>query len=237
MEITCHYYSPVNGENHTLRITHYVLIMIIKIEQNENSIKESLVEVANIIKSGGVVIFPTETLYGLGGKVRDLNVIKRIYKIKERSPLKPLPVMVHDIKQIYELTGYIPPYARLLAEKYWPGPLTLVLKCSSLPSLATCGKDSAGIRIPDYKIALDLLKYTGEPLAVTSANISGEDNLLTIDEIISTFKDKVDVILDAGEITYGIPSTVVDATGEDLKILREGKIPSEEIFRVVKSEK
>jgi L-threonylcarbamoyladenylate synthase len=210
--------------------------MIIKIEDNENSIKESLIKVANIIKSGGVVIFPTETLYGLGGKVRDEAVLKRIYKIKERSPLKPLPVMVHDIKQIYELSCHFPPSARLLAERYWPGPLTLILKCSSLPSLATCGKDSAGIRIPDYKIALDLLKYTGEPLAVTSANMSEGENLLTIEEIISAFKDKVDVILDAGEITYGVPSTIVDVTGEELKILREGKIPSEEIFKVVKRE-
>ena len=223
----------MKGNTHASRVTRH-LFMIIKIEQNKNSIKESLVEVANIIKSGGVVIFPTETLYGLGGKVRDLTVIKRIYKIKERSPLKPLPVMVHDIKEIYELSGYVPTYARLLAEKYWPGPLTLVLKCH--PSPATCGKDSVAIRIPDYKIALDLLKYTGEPLAVTSANLSGEENLFTIDEIISAFEDKVDVILDAGEITYGVPSTIVDVTGEKVNILREGKIPSEEIFRVVKGE-
>ncbi len=207
--------------------------MIIKIEQNDDSIKESLVEVANIIKSGGVVIFPTETLYGLGGKVRDLTVIKRIYKIKERSPLKPLPVMVHNIKEIYELSGYVPPYARLLAENYWPGPLTLVLKNKNISTLVTCGKDSVAFRIPDYRIALDLLKYTEEPLAVTSANLSGEENLFTIDEIISAFEDKVDVILDAGEITYGVPSTIVDCTGEKVKILREGKIPSEEIFRVV----
>jgi len=103
--------------------------------------------------------------------------------------------------------------------------------------LLTCGTNTVGIRIPDYRIVLDLLKYTGEPVAVTSANLSGEKDLLTMDEIITTFKDKVDIILDGGTLKYAIPSTVVDVTKSPPVILREGKISSEEIFKILKSEK
>jgi L-threonylcarbamoyladenylate synthase len=142
--------------------------------------------------------------------------------------------MVPDISGVSGLVEEFPEMAKKLAQKYWPGPLTLVMKSSKrLSPLITMGKNKVGIRIPDHNIALELLKYTGEPLAVTSANISGEDNLLSIEEIITTFEDIADIIIDAGPLRYGSPSTVVDLSVEPPVILREGNIPSENIFKVI----
>jgi len=204
--------------------------MIIKIDPlNPNM--ELIVKSAEIVKSGGIVIFPTETLYGLGGLASSEKVLQKIYDIKKRSLNKPLPVMVPHISCVSPLVEEFPERAKKLAKNYWPGPLTLVMKSAeSLSNLITMGKGKVGIRIPDHNIALELLKCTGEPLAVTSANISGEDNLLSIEEIITVFEDMADIIIDAGPLKYGSPSTVVDMSENPPVILRHGKISTEEIL-------
>ena len=207
--------------------------MIIKIDPKNPSHRD-IMKASEIIKKGGTVIFPTETLYGLGGIITDEKVIKRIFKIKSRSSVKPLPVMISNLENLHLVAYEIPKEGEILAKKYWPGPLTLILKKSpSISSVITCGGPSAGIRIPANPVALKLLEAVGVPMAVTSANISGEENILTIEEIIDCFKNEVDVIIDGGPISYGIASTVVDLTGEKPVILREGKIQKEEIFKEV----
>jgi len=211
--------------------------MLIKIDP-ENPSEKDIKNVAATVKKGGVVIFPTETLYGLGGKASDEEVLKKIYHIKRRSPMKPLPVMISNISEVHGIISHFPERAKLLADRYWPGPLTLVMKSSPTVSpLITCGKDTVGIRIPANRIALDLLKAVGEPLAVTSANISREEDILTIDEIISYFEKEVDIIVDGGSLTFGVSSTVVDITPASPVILREGKISSGEILSFLKSKK
>jgi len=211
--------------------------MVIKIDP-ENPSEKDIKNVAVALKNGGVVVFPTETLYGLGAKASDEEVLKKIYHIKRRSARKPLPVMISDIWEVKKIAPALPEMAKILAERYWPGPLTLVMKSSpSVSSLITCGRDTVGIRIPANRIALDLLKAVEEPVAVTSANISREEDILTIDEIISYFEKEVDIIVDGGPLTFGVPSTVLDITSDSPVILREGKIPSGEILAFLKSKK
>ena len=207
--------------------------MIIKIDP-KNPSSHKLKKAASVLKNGGLVIFPTETLYGLAGKVSDEEALKKIYNIKERSLRKALPVMVSHISKIPEVAEEFPEKGRILANKYWPGPLTLILTSSpSISPLITGGRKSVGVRIPANRIALELLEITGEPLAVTSANISEKDNIFEINEIIRNFEKKVDAIIDGGPLHFCIPSTIVDITGNSPVILREGKIPSREIFQTL----
>lgn len=172
-------------------------------------------EAVRVLKSGGVIAFPTETVFGIGALLSKPKAIRRIYKIKKRPKNKPLQVLVASLTQAKTL-GIFTPQALELAKKQWPGPLTLVVpKTRLVPNLISGGTGKVGLRIPAHKTILALIRKTG-PLAATSANLSGEKPIQAFKEI----KDKlpIDFII-SGRIKFSIPSKVIDASGK-IKILR-----------------
>ncbi len=179
---------------------------------------------ALVLKKGGVVAFPTETVYGLGANLLDKKAVERIYKIKNRPRNKPLTVHVADTASVKKITGKIPLRAAKLIEKYWPGPLTVILRDRR-------GKKT-GFRMPDNKIALDLIRKAGVPVVAPSANISGNKPPRDAKEVLRDLDGKIDLVIDGGKTAIGIESTVVDMTGRTPRILREGAISKAEIEQI-----
>ncbi len=177
---------------------------------------------ARIIRNGGIVSFPTETVYGLGADAGNPRAVARIFEVKARPRIDPIIIHIADFETA-RIYGIFPEIAELLMKTFWPGPLTLVVhKRAGLPanlSLAT----TIGVRIPDHPFALSLLRSAG-PLATTSANLSGKPEATTAREVFIQLAGRVELILDGGPTPGGAPSTVVDCTGEAPKILREGPI-------------
>jgi L-threonylcarbamoyladenylate synthase len=184
---------------------------------------------SRIAERGGLVIYPTETVYGIGCNPLNVEAVKKLLKLKGNRT-KPLPVLAASIKDA-EKIATIKQTGKRLAAKFWPGPLTLVVsKKTVLPDVVTSGLDSVGLRIPDNEAALCLIRLSGGLLIGSSANISGEEPPRTVQEISEELKVKVDVVLDGGATAQGRPSTVVDLTSGKPKILRFGPIELEEIL-------
>ncbi len=180
---------------------------------------------ADVVKKGGVVVFPTDTVYGLGCRADNLKSILGIYRLKKRDSRKPLPVLIAAQRQLLDLKVVITRETKKLIDKFWPGPLTLVLP-------ADHGK-TIGVRMPEHKVALALLKKTG-PMATTSVNISGQKSAKAVKNIPLSIIQAVDLILDSGKCPLSVESTVVDMTGRPVKILREGCISRQKIAKAVK---
>lgn len=180
---------------------------------------------ALILKDGGLVAFPTETVYGLGANMRDEKAIERIYRIKNRPKNKPLTIHVAEIDMVKEMVGNIPKNAKRLVAKFWPGPLTLILKDKN-------GK-KIGFRMPDNRIAFLLIKEAAVPVVAPSANISGRRPPTSAKEVLRDLDGKMDMVLDGGRTKIGVESTVVDLSGRGFKILRKGAISEEEIRKVI----
>lgn len=184
------------------------------------------------LESGRVVAFPTDTVYGLGCLVHSSAAIDRLYQVKERDTGKAIAVLIGDIDHLPRVTGGLSGAAQRLAAHFWPGALTLVVprnpdlpgNLSPLPTI--------GIRMPNHSFALALLKKTG-PLAVTSANLSGLPSPVTAQEVLEQLQERVDLVIDGGACPGGIPSTVVDCTGAEPRILREGALTREMLRRVL----
>lgn len=184
---------------------------------------------SRIVKRGGLVIYPTETVYGLGCNPFNVEAVKLIHEVKvERR--KPLPVLAASIKDANKIAFILQNGTRLIA-KFWPGPLTLVFpKKPALPEVVTLGLDSVGLRIPNSDVALRLIGLSGGLLIGSSANRSGEEPPRTVQEISNHLKERVDIILDGGATAQGTPSTVADLTSCKPRILREGPISLNEIL-------
>ena len=183
-----------------------------------------LKEAIKTLKTGDLVIFPTETVYGIGCDIFNKRAVAKIYRLKKRARNKPLAVLVADQKQVSLLAKGISKTAHKLMRKYFPGPLTIVLrKKKSVPAIVTAGGKTIAVRCPDHPLTLKLLKQFG-PIVGTSANLSGGKDPKTVREISRSLKNKVDCVLDGGKAKHGIPSTVVDATSKTLKILRLGPV-------------
>lgn len=197
------------------------------------NIQESVERGVSILKKGGIVAYPTDTVYGLGAGAGLPQAIERIYSVKERPMNMPLPLLLADVSQITEIAETVPPVAWSLIHSFLPGALTLVLpKSSSIPDIITAGGTTIAIRIPAHPIPIALIKGLGTPIVGTSANLSGRPSPLTAEEVYSQLGDKVDLIIDGGRCPGGKESTVVDVTGETPLVLREGAIPREEVERV-----
>ncbi len=176
------------------------------------------------VKAGEIVAVPTETVYGLSANALDKSAVEKIYALKGRPDNKPMSVFVTDIDMAYTLCREVPDIAVELAERFWPGPLTMILYRSTIvPDAITCGGDTVGIRCPDSKQTLKLLELTGLPLTGTSANLSGTPELKTSADVMSAFGGRVPYIID-GECKLGVPSTVVDLTVTPYRVLREGSV-------------
>jgi L-threonylcarbamoyladenylate synthase len=187
--------------------------------------REALERAAGIIRSGGLVAFPTETVYGLGANALDANAIARIYQAKGRPFASPLIVHVLDEIGARSLAAEWPRLAQQLAQRFWPGPLTLVLKkAESVPDLVTASLDSVGIRVPANPIALALIRAAGVPIAAPSANLFTQLSPTTAQHVETGLGTRVDMILDGGPTAVGIESTVVSLRRAPPSILRPGMI-------------
>jgi len=201
-----------------------------------SSIEKQVERGISILKQGGIVAFPTDTVYGLGACANIGRAVERVYQIKERPRNMALPLLLAHISQISEVAHPVPQIAWLLADNFLPGGLTLVLyKSGSVPAIITAGGDTVAIRVPSHPIALMLIKGVGAPIVGTSANLSGKPSALTAGEVYSQLGDNIDLIIDGGRCPGGKESTIVDVTGEMPVVLREGAISREKLEQVCPS--
>ena len=186
--------------------------------------KISISEAAARLRAGGVVAFPTETVYGLGANALDAAAVRRIFELKGRPATSPLIVHADSVEMARGLVTEWPPRAEKLARRWWPGPLTLVLpKQPAIPDVVTAGLQTVGVRVPAHPVALDLIRQAGVPLAAPSANRFAGISPTTAEHVLSAFGDAVDVV-DGGPTQVGIESTVVAIEGDRLTLLRPGMI-------------
>lgn len=191
-------------------------------------------EAAEIINKGGIVVFPTETVYGIGADALNNEATDKIFKAKGRPQDNPLIVHIADFNELYGLVKEIPENAKTLADKFWPGPLTMILyKNNILSDKITAGLDTAAIRMPVNKIALALIRESKKPIAAPSANTSGKPSPTEAKHVIEDLMGKVDMIIDGGSTQIGIESSVIDMTGNIPMILRPGKVTKEDIIEVL----
>ncbi len=192
--------------------------------------EKDIKEAAAIIKRGGLVAFPTETVYGLGADALNPEAVAKVYEAKGRPSDNPMIVHIGKASNIGELTPRLSPDIVTLIENFWPGPLTLVVKRKpSVPDRTTGGLDTVGVRMPDSPIALDLINWSGCPIAAPSANLSGKPSPTRAADVIEDLKGKVDAIIEGPDCRVGIESTVLDVSGETPTILRPGIITPESI--------
>lgn len=187
---------------------------------------DQLEECTRVLKQGGLIIFPTDTFYGLGAMVNHSSAVDRIYDLKGRDRSNPLSVVVFNVEMAMSLVTGASPEARCLMDEFWPGPLTLMLPArSDYSSFAVSKEGRIGIRIPDHPLTLTLLQHCGFPITATSANKTGGENPVTAGEAADSLEAEVDLILDAGPVPGGLESTIVDTTLNPPRLIREGKIP------------
>ena len=189
---------------------------------------EAIQKAGKILREGGLVAFPTETVYGLGGNALDPKASMKIYAAKGRPSDNPLIVHIADIKDLAKITTEIPEGARILAEKYWPGPLTMILpKADSVPKETTGGLDSVAVRFPSDRIAQELIKAAGGFVAAPSANTSGRPSPTMAEHVEEDLGDAIEMIIDGGQVGIGLESTIVDFTEDVPVVLRPGYISLE----------
>lgn len=192
-----------------------------------------LEKAGQIIKNGGLVLFPTETVYGLGANGLDAEAVKKIYTAKGRNSDNPLILHISDIEMLGKIAKDISDVEFSLMNAFWPGPFTIILnKTDLVPSVVAGGLDTVGVRMPSNEIARNLIKFSNVPIAAPSANISGRPSGTNIEDIYQELGDKVDYIIDGGDCNIGVESTVVRVIDGVPHILRPGKITAEEIQEI-----
>ena len=207
---------------------------IIRIEDKENLKDDQLMEAAEILRKGGIVAFPTETVYGLGANALEAQASAKIYAAKGRPSDNPLIAHIASIDDLPKLAAKIPEAGRKLAEKYWPGPLTLVFpKKEIVPYGTTGGLDTVAVRMPSDPIATRLIRLAGVPVAAPSANTSGRPSPTRAEHVIEDMNGKIEMIIDGGEVGIGVESTIVDVSGEIPTLLRPGAITMEMLKETV----
>ena len=201
---------------------------LIKIEDKENVKDEELLEAARILREGGLVAFPTETVYGLGANALNEEAARKIYAVKGRPSDNPLIAHISCMEELPAIVREIPEAGRKLAERYWPGPLTMIFpKKEIVPYGTTGGLDTVAVRMPSDKIANRLIRLSGVPVAAPSANTSGRPSPTRASHVIEDMDGKIDMIIDGGEVGIGVESTIVDVSGEIPTLLRPGAITIE----------
>ena len=189
---------------------------------------------AEIIKSGGLVAIPTETVYGLGANGLDEEAVKKIFEVKGRPQDNPLILHVWGAEQIEQFAHGVPQAAYALAERFWPGPLTMVLPARSVvPKRTTGGLSTVGLRCPDCEVTRQIIRLAGVPIAAPSANISGKPSFTTAQHVLHDHDGKIPLIVDGGSCRVGVESTIVDLTEERPRLLRPGGVTPEELLEVL----
>lgn len=206
----------------------------------ENSLyldERGLEEAVSILREGGLVAIPTETVYGLAADSKNEAAVARIYQAKGRPSDKPLSVLVTGMDMVEDVCREIPPLAYRLAEVFWPGPLTLVLPSrGAVAPTVTAGGDTIGVRCPDHPLTLEILRRLGRPLAAPSANRSDMPSPKDASAVLSGLNGRIDAVLDGGVCAVAVESTIVDLSGEKPKILRQGGLPADVIWAVIEKE-
>jgi L-threonylcarbamoyladenylate synthase len=193
----------------------------------------TLAAALDCLKQGGLVAFPTDTLYGLAADVMNDEAVMKLFQAKRRPLTEPLPILIQSIDQAGDLAKGMRNLALKLGIRFWPGPLTMVLDRSpAFQSLALAGGDSVALRIPDHDVPLALIRSLGRPVTGTSANRSGESPPGTAQEVIEQLNDDIEIVVDAGPCPLGIESTVVDLRNDRPRLLREGAISRQELESV-----
>lgn len=207
---------------------------LIKIEDTKQIKNEELAEAAQILRDGGLVAFPTETVYGLGANALDETAAKKIYAAKGRPSDNPLIAHISCLEELKPLVAYIPEAGRKLAEAYWPGPLTMVFpKSDIVPYGTTGGLDTVAVRMPSDPVANRLIRLAGVPVAAPSANTSGRPSPTTAQHVWQDMEGKIEMILDGGPVGIGVESTIVDVSGDVPTLLRPGAITMEMLRETV----
>jgi L-threonylcarbamoyladenylate synthase len=199
-----------------------------------SKLREQIEKGIEIIRRGGVIAFPTDTVYGVGAGAYIEKGIERVYEVKNRPREMALPLLLADAAQVHEVANFMPPYAWRLMDRFLPGGLTLVVfRTKVVKDIITAGGDTVAIRIPDHPVPIALIKGSGMPLVGTSANLSGKPSVLNPEGVRQQLDDKVDLIIEGGPPPGGKESTVVDVTGHIPVVLRQGAISREELRMVV----
>lgn len=187
---------------------------------------------ADIIKQSGLIIYPTETFYGLGVHFSDEGALQRLFAVKGREPGKPVLLLIQNSDTLNELASSVELSVSALVQKFWPGPLTLLLTASNrLSSYLTGDGGKIGCRVSSNPVARRLLHLTGEPITSTSANLAGGKSPVCIAEIPELLLDAVDIVLDAGTTPGGLPSTIIDVSRKPFIVVREGALPSQDVLK------
>lgn len=197
--------------------------------------KHTMLEISSDVKEGKIVVFKTDTVYGLGTNVFDEEACKKIYEIKGRSIQKPLCVLISDVFMLKKIVDTISPAEQKLMDAFWPGPLTIKFKRKEniLPNIVSAGDEFVRVRLLQSGLAYHLIKTAGVPIVAPSANLSGSPTGTNIENIIRELDGKVDYILDSGNVNDNTTSTIVEVKKEKAIIIREGKIKAEEIAKIV----
>lgn len=183
------------------------------------------------LRTGGIIVFPTSGLYGLGADATNEAAVDRIFRIKHRTTDKPILVLIRHAGQLDRLVTRVSDMARQLIQRHWPGGVTFVFEARrKLPSNLTAGTGKIGIRLPAHPVAMALVASVDFPVTATSANLAGEPGCAAVKDLPSRIIVRIDLVLDAGPLAGGVGSTVVDVTGEHPVILRQGVVPPEDIF-------
>ena len=202
-------------------------------DPEETAFENIIRETAEALLNGKTAAFPTETVYGIGASIFNENAVLKIYQIKGRPPEKPLSILIGSAEEMDKTAAEIPPAARRLAEAFWPGPLTLILKKrDEISDRVTAGKKTIGLRIPAHPVPLALVRLTG-PLACPSANLSVSREPKSAEDVWEDLGGKVDILIDGGKTELGIPSTIIDLTAVPPKILRKGGLDMKDIKKII----
>ncbi|MGL4307644.1 L-threonylcarbamoyladenylate synthase [Cetobacterium sp. SF1] len=195
------------------------------------------IKIKEALERDNIIIYPTDTVYGVGGNIKSLKAIEKIYKAKERNFSSPLIALVSDKKYIEDI-AYINEENKDLIDKlienFWPGALTIILKKKDIvPEIMVSHGDTVGLRMPNLKISLDIIEASGGVMPTTSANISGEKTPRSYEELSEKFKERVEILIDGGKSPLGLESTIIDMSNSQIKILREGAIKKETIEKII----
>jgi L-threonylcarbamoyladenylate synthase len=186
---------------------------------------EPVAEAARCLRAGGLVAFPTETFYGLGADALDARAVEGVFRAKGRPADKPLLVLVDSIAMVEAVAAEVPPRARRLMSRHWPGPLTLILRARpALPAALTASTGTIGLRIPGHAVAAALVRAAGRPVTAPSANPYGAESPRTAEEVLAGLADRVDFVLDGGPTAGGPASTLLDLTGSRPRLVRPGAV-------------
>lgn len=195
---------------------------------------KSIKTAGDILNNGGVVAIPTETVYGLAASAYDQNAIESVFLAKGRPQDNPLIVHIADMEMLYDIASEIPDSALKCAEKFWPGPLTMVLKkTDKVADCVSAGLDTVAVRMPSNKVAQDIIKISNLPLAAPSANLSGRPSPTTANHVLADLDGKIDAVVMGGECTVGVESTVITLVGENPVLLRPGAVTIEQLREVL----